>query len=238
MRKRREVRVLPALPPLPSEAELFEASTPRRWLADIARELFNCLEELAVGEVPDLPHLAARLKVSLKKVFLCCNVLEGLGMVERGGASRFVWRGREAMASRLAELHQAATREGLLAMLQAGPALREVGEGQGQEKPTMGWLTRRLLMALLVAPGPRGLAMVARTIQGGGRASRLEEVARVLEGLGLVQEVPTTGTTSELTFQYTGPVVEAKKEVEGVDPSVVEVEVKIEVKEEESGGEE
>ena len=63
-------------------------------------------------------------------------------------------------------------------------------------------------------------------------------MARVLEGLGLVQEVPTTGTTSELTFQYTGPVVEAKKEVEGVDPSVVEVEVKIEVKEEESGGEE
>ena len=48
----------------------------------------------------------------------------------------------------------------------------------------------------------------------------------------------TTGTTSELTFQYTGPVVEAKKEVEGVDPSVVEVEVKVEVKEEESGGEE
>jgi len=186
------------LPPLPQESDLFLAPVSTRKC--IAEECFHLLAWLDKQEnhiVFDIDQVSAILNGDVKKLFLCCNVLESVLLMTKTGVNSYMWHGRERVERSLTWLRELAEKKKVLEQLYKicqSHSVETTQESQVKEKLSVGVVAQKLLMTFLVAPEPKTLTIgvACEVIYGrnGVRAStksKVTDVSNILMGAGLLR---------------------------------------------------
>lgn len=220
------------LPPMPEERDLFLPSARQsdrefKSFTSITKAIICILREKSTPQDFQLKELAESLGVDLKRLYIMCNVFEGLGMVARKGKNTCEWLGFSKMFPSLKKLYEMAE-ESYLNLYQQGSSTKL----EEKLKLNVTMMTQKLLMIFLVIPKPgflkkkvdkkRHLVLLmedaAKIIFGdqslqerAASKMKLHDVCRILVGLGLVREERVSGRVG---FSYEGPCEFSDKDYE------------------------
>ena len=207
------------LPSLPEESQLF-APPHLVWkgTSEIASVFLDWLMDVKLNTLVDVGNVAGQLLIDVKKLFLCCNILESVQMMSKTNSSSYLWHGRIHLKQSLVWLLQLAEQENMLEQVNRSLHLREDSSQVTvvRDKLTVGVITQRLLMIFLVASQPMTVNSVWKILYGSDNArscraaqrAKLVDICSVLESLGLVRKcVVRNGKDRISAFQYTGPQV-------------------------------
>ena len=207
------------LPPLPLESDLFlPPVSSRKGIAEECSQLLAWLHNKENHIVFDIDQVAAMLDADVKKLFLCCNVLESVLLMTKTGVNSYMWHGRERMERSLQWLRELAEKKKVLEQLYRtcqSHSVETSQESQVKEKLSVGVVAQKLLMIFLVAPEPKTLtiSVACEVIYGrnGVRPStksKITDVSNILMGAGLLRRVCLKDTRQPelraVAFQYLG----------------------------------
>ena len=116
--KRGKGDIVPELPPLPLESDLFTPPVGERNVrkADlkVLAEAVMPMKPMEGKYVVEVDKMARVLETRKDKVFAICNVMEGLRLMERQRMNVYMWQGRTALISTLIMLKQMAEKEDMM----------------------------------------------------------------------------------------------------------------------------
>merc|ERR1712126_409356 len=156
--KKMSLSVEAKLPPLPQESDLFVCPVcTRKCIAEECSQLLAWLHKTEKHIVFDIDQVAVILSADVKKLFLCCNVLESVLLMTQTGANSYMWHGRQRLGKSLKWLRELAKKNVLEQLYRVCQSHRvdTTQESQVKEKLSVGVVAQNLLMIFLVAPEPK-----------------------------------------------------------------------------------
>jgi len=222
--------ILPELPPLPREEDLF--SPPRE--REVARKvdmrvtvkmLMMMMSREGKSRV-EVDKMSMLLDISKDKMYLICNVLEGLRLMLMKGRNVYEWQGKALLIPTMMMLKKMAEKEDIMGQLvMASKLVANSGEYDQQppaacsrikepEKLNVVMTTQKVMMMFLVTEEPNILPLDEMSIIIHGtdltklkRAMsirRLNDICKILAGVGLVE---VELQDDENSYKYIGPEV-------------------------------
>jgi len=240
--------ILPELPPLPREEELFSPPREMARKVDMKMLAYKLMAKMPEGGmVVEVDKMAMVLELSKEKLYIICNVLEGLRLMIMRGRNVYEWQGRAKLIPTLVMLREMAAKEDMKGQLVL--ARKEVTQGytegekgdNAREKPdklNVVMTSQKLMMMFLILQKSETLNLVEASfiIHGPGltgakrRVSlkRLEDICKILSAVELLEEVTVkNGGDQSMAFKYDGPVFPQKAPIDTVeDEEMVEEAVK------------
>ena len=238
--------ILPELPPLPREEDLFTPPT--------ERELNNSKVDLRVSvnmlmckmskeeekSRVEVDKMSVELELSKDKVYLICNVLEGLRLMKMKGRNVYEWQGRAMLIPTMMMLRKMAEKEDVMGQLMMARKLVEKGganvkraaeagdSSKETEKLNVVMTTQKVLMMFLASQESQIISLEEMLILTRGSdlsklkkrmaKKRIDDICKILAGIGLLE---VEAQYDENSFKYVGPevpkiaIVDSNEKVEG-----------------------
>jgi len=238
--------ILPELPPLPREEDLFTAPT--------ERELNNSKVDLRVSvnmlmckmskeeekSRVEVDKMSVELELSKDKVYIICNVLEGLRLMKMKGRNVYEWQGRAMLIPTMMMLRKMAEKEDVMGQLmmarklvdKSGANVKRAAEAVGSSKETeklnVVMTTQKVLMMFLASQDSHIISLEEMLILTRGSdlsklkrrmaKKRIDDICKILAGIGLLE---VEAQYDENSFKYVGPevpkiaIVDSNEKVEG-----------------------
>jgi len=234
--------ILPELPPLPREEELFTPPRERekmkkvdlRVMVDMLRSKISKEGKLMV----EVDKMSMELDISKDKMYIICNVLEGLRLMKMKGRNVYEWQGNEMLIPTLMMLKKMAEKENTMGQLLK--ARKFVAKGtvndnlasnttcKEVEKLNVVMTTQKVMMMFLVAKETNVISLdeMSVVIHGSDLTKlkrkmsikRFDDICKILAGVGLLE---VEEQDDENLYIYIGPevpkiaIVDSNEKVEG-----------------------
>jgi len=227
--------VLPELPPLPREEDLF---TPPRGRVAMRKIDLRLSVNLLMSKMPkegeaivEVSKMAEELEIAKDKMYLVCNVLEGLRLMKMKGRNVYKWQGRTMLLPSMMILKKMAEKKDMIGqVLQARRLLVNkstdeksagtIDSSNEIEKCNVVMTSQKVIMIFLVVAeldtDTVSLEEVSVMIHGPSLTSikrkvsmkRLLDICKVLTGVGILAVVPMKDDDNDgVSFRYIGPEV-------------------------------
>jgi len=222
--------ILPELPPLPREEELFtpprEREVTRKVDMRVTVKMLMMMMSREGKSRVEVDKMSMLLDISKDKMYLICNVLEGLRLMLMNGRNVYEWQGKALLIPTMMMLKKMAEKEDIMGQLvMASKLVANSGEYDQQppaacsrikepEKLNVVMTTQKVMMMFLVTEEPNILPLDEMSIVIHGtdltklkRAMsirRLNDICKILAGVGLVE---VELQDDENSYKYIGPEV-------------------------------
>jgi len=222
--------ILPELPPLPREEELFtpprEREVTRKVDMRVTVKMLMMMMSREGKSRVEVDKMSMLLDISKDKMYLICNVLEGLRLMLMKGRNVYEWQGKALLIPTMMMLKKMAEKEDIMGQLvMASKLVANSGEYDQQhpaacsrikepEKLNVVMTTQKVMMMFLVTEEPNILPLDEMSIIIHGtdltklkRAMsirRLNDICKILAGVGLVE---VELQDDENSYKYIGPEV-------------------------------
>jgi len=222
--------ILPELPPLPREEELFtpprEREVTRKVDMRVTVKMLMMMMSREGKSRVEVDKMSMLLDISKDKMYLICNVLEGLRLMLMKGRNVYEWQGKALLIPTMMMLKKMAEKEDIMGQLvMASKLVANSGEYDQQppaacsrikepEKLNVVMTTQKVMMMFLVTQEPNILPLDEMSIIIHGtdltklkRAMsirRLNDICKILAGVGLVE---VELQDDENSYKYIGPEV-------------------------------
>jgi len=233
--------ILPKLPPLPREEDLFTPPREREKMKKVdLRVMVNMLRSKISKEgklMVEVDKMSMDLDISKDKMYIICNVLEGLRLMKMKGRNVYEWQGNEMLIPTLMMLKKMAEKEntmGQLLMARKFIAKSTVNNNIASnttckevEKLNVVMTTQKVMMMFLVAQETNVISLeeMSVVIQGSDLTKlkrkisikRFDDICRILAGVELLE----VEEDDENLYKYIGPevpkiaIVDSNEKVEG-----------------------
>jgi len=229
--------VLPELPPLPREEDLF---TPPRGREAMRKIDLRLSVNLLMSKMPkegeaivEVSKMAEELEIAKDKMYLVCNVLEGLRLMKMKGRNVYKWQGRTMLLPSMMMLKKMAEKKDMIGQVLLARRLivnkstdeneKSAGSNDSSneiEKCNVVMTSQKVIMMFLVVTeldtDTVSLEEVSVLIHGPSLTSikrkvsmkRLLDICKVLTGVGILAVVPMKDDDNVGDyFRYIGPEV-------------------------------
>jgi len=222
--------ILPELPPLPREEELFtpprEREVARKVDMRVTVKMLMMMMSREGKSRVEVDKMSMLLDISKDKMYLICNVLEGLGLMLMKGRNVYEWQGKALLIPTMMMLKKMAEKEDIMSQLvMASKLVAYSGVNDQQstaacsrikepEKLNVVMTAQKVVMMFLVTQEPNILSLDEMSIIIHGtdltrlkRAMsnrRLNDICKILAGVGLVE---VELQDDENSYKYIGPHV-------------------------------
>jgi len=234
--------ILPKLPPLPREEDLFTPPREREKMKKVdLRVMVNMLRSKISKEgklMVEVDKMSMDLDISKDKMYIICNVLEGLRLMKMKGRNVYEWQGNEMLIPTLMMLKKMAEKEntmGQLLMARKFIAKSTVNNNIASnttckevEKLNVVMTTQKVMMMFLVAQETNVISLeeMSVVIQGSDLTKlkrkmsikRFDDICKILAGVELLE---AEEQDDENLYKYIGPevpkiaIVDSNEKVEG-----------------------
>ena len=239
--------ILPELPPLPREEDLFTPTTTERQLTirkvDLRVSVNMLMCKMSKEEEKcrvEVDKMSVELELSKDKVYLICNVLEGLRLMKMKGRNVYEWQGRAMLIPTMMMLRKMAEKEDVMGQLMMVRKLVEKGganvkraaeagdSSKETEKLNVVMTTQKVLMMFLASQDSHIISLEEMLILTRGSdlsklkkrmaKKRIDDICKILAGIGLLE---VQAQDDENSFKYVGPevpkiaIVDSNEKVEG-----------------------
>jgi len=233
---------LPVLPPLPREEDLFIPSRSR----EVTKKLdLRLTVRILMSKMPkegetivEVDKMAEELEITKDKMYIVCNVLEGLRLMKMKGRNVYEWQGRDMLFPSMMMLKKMAEKKGMMGqVLHAKRSLAkkrtdDKSAGTSQSSDEIGKCNvvmtsqKVMMMFLVVGVDTVSLEEASILIHGPNLTDikrkvsirRLLDICRVLSGVGILTEVSKKDHVSDgVSFRYIGPEVPCITVVESIN---------------------
>jgi len=218
--------ILPELPPLPREEELFTPPREREMARKVDLKVTVKMLISREGESRvEVDKLSLELDISKDKIYLICNVLEGLRMVKMNRRNVYDWQGKSMLMPTMMMLKRMAEKEDMIGQLfMACKLVANSGVNEQQhtassriketDKLNVVMTTQKVMMMFLVIQEPKIISLDEMSIVIHGtdlskvkRAmsiKRLKDICNILSGVGLLE---VELQEDENLYKYIGPEI-------------------------------